>query len=213
MSYLSVKDFIIRFKLLLYGFNHKNKLFSFLINKSIAIVGNAESLLGTNFGDEIDSHDIIIRFNNGYIKNKTAQGCKTHVWASSLYIEEDELQKIFPDIKFVIWMTPKLSLIKTYSKTFFKKVSIYPFLDWYMLYRKIKQRPTSGLMLIDYLVKNVKYKNIDIYGFDFFKTNSFYNQVNLEILKSNTPHNFNQEENYVKELMRNNPNIKLRTYE
>jgi hypothetical protein len=199
-------------KLFILCFGNRNKFIKYFENKTIAVVGNAESIFEKNFGNDIDSHDIVVRFNKGYIKNENSQGRKTDIWASSLYIDEINLKKIFPDIKYVIWLSPKLSLIKKYSFKFFRKMTIYPLYKWYSLYNKIaRNRPTSGAMLLDYLIKSTKYKKIDIYGFDFFKTNTFYNELKLEQLKSKTPHNFFDEKQYILSLIENYPDVTIKT--
>lgn len=38
-----------------------------LRGKSVALVGAAESITGTGVGNEIDSHDVVVRVNNGFI--------------------------------------------------------------------------------------------------------------------------------------------------
>ena len=64
-------------------------------------------------------------------------------------------------------------------------------------------------MLIDYILSNVNYKKINIYGFDFFKTNSIQNEVTLESLKDSTPHWFSGEEKYIHSLIEENKKIIL----
>lgn len=54
--------------------------------KRIAVVGNALSLFDRSYGEEIDSHDIVIRFNKAaplYYANDVSitHGSKTHIWA------------------------------------------------------------------------------------------------------------------------------------
>ena len=51
--------------------------------KSIAVVGNAESIIGASFGAEIDEHDIVIRMNGGVPDYHTIPhiGCKTELLA------------------------------------------------------------------------------------------------------------------------------------
>jgi hypothetical protein len=59
---------------------------NFVRGKSVAVVGNADSLFQSNYGDFIDSHDIVIRFNKPAIfyKNidyKKSHGEKIDAWA------------------------------------------------------------------------------------------------------------------------------------
>ncbi len=210
MSYLLLEDFLQRFRLFFLCINNRREFFKFFENKTVAIVGNATSLLGKKYGKQIDSHDIVIRFNRGYIINEEAQGVKTTVWASSLYIDELELKQKFPGINHIIWLTPKLSLMKEYSLNVKKRMIIYPFLEWFKLYKRMNNtRPTSGAMLIDFLVNNVNFSSIDIYGFDFFRTNSFYNTTRLNSLIADSPHKFNQEEVYLRNLITEKERIKI----
>lgn len=86
MSYLLLEDFLQRFRLFFLCINNRREFFKFFENKTVAIVGNATSLLGKKYGKQIDSHDIVIRFNRGYIINEEAQGVKTTVWAKGIYL-------------------------------------------------------------------------------------------------------------------------------
>ena len=54
--------------------------------KSIAVVGNAQSLFGREYGQEIDSHDLVIRFNKfaplyGNIDTSSTHGNRVDIWA------------------------------------------------------------------------------------------------------------------------------------
>jgi hypothetical protein len=66
---------------------HKEISFDLLVEgKTIAVVGNSTSLFEQSFGAEIDSHDIVIRFNkpaNFYcdFDVSNTHGNKTNVWA------------------------------------------------------------------------------------------------------------------------------------
>lgn len=51
-------------------------------SKSVAIVGNAQSLFTRQIGDEIDSHDVVCRINRGIkIEDPACQGHRTDIWA------------------------------------------------------------------------------------------------------------------------------------
>ena len=70
-------------------------------DRNVAIVGNASAIIGSRQGEEIDSHDIVIRINKGVPTedNYVDIGKKTHVWVFgggdkdySPYTEELEIQ-------------------------------------------------------------------------------------------------------------------------
>ncbi|GHE20562.1 hypothetical protein GCM10017767_10830 [Halomonas urumqiensis] len=55
-------------------------LSSELYNKNVAVVGSSPNLLGKKYGELIDSHDIVIRFNNASVSGyENSVGCKTHL--------------------------------------------------------------------------------------------------------------------------------------
>lgn len=62
---------------------------NYIKGKSIAVVGNSPCELNKNKGVIIDSHDIVIRFNNFEVSERTAQdyGFKTSVWACTPTLE------------------------------------------------------------------------------------------------------------------------------
>jgi len=91
--------------------NDQRKSFlEYIQGKSIAIVGNAPSELGKGLGKEIDSYDVVIRFNNysteaQYIGD---YGTKANVWAITPGIESLNYQEAFYEYDFV--MSPTLGL-------------------------------------------------------------------------------------------------------
>lgn len=183
-----------------------DKFKEFFSNKSVAIVGNAQSLFEHELGKEIDSHDIVIRMNSGMIKEVKSQGEKTTIWASSFPLKEREVCESF-NPKYVFWITPKLSVKPIYSISFHKKMFMLPFPIWEELYQKLnKTRPTTGLSIIYFILKYCKPKNVDLYGFDFFETKSFY----LEKIRTDTPHDFLKEKNFVFSLIQEYNHLQLR---
>jgi hypothetical protein len=57
----------------------EREMFNYLSDKNIAVVGNARTI--RKQGEEIDSHDVIIRFNNFEINGfEELVGTKTHIW-------------------------------------------------------------------------------------------------------------------------------------
>lgn len=207
--YLSYKDLLKRlFWVLRCGKNIK-KLKNLCDGKKIAIVGNAQSLLESKKGKAIDENDIVIRINKGFIVDEKAQGDKTTIYATSISISEDVIKYRFGNVKMVVWLTPKISNMVKYSAKMKDKLCIYSLSDWWRLRRKIRNRPTSGIMLIDYLCRYCKFAELNIYGFDFFASNSLNNEIPLQQLKKGTPHNFDGEKMFVEELVKQRKNVHL----
>ena len=52
-----------------------------MINKSILIIGNGQSILNNNFQNQIDNFDIVLRINNYKINGyEQFLGSKTDIW-------------------------------------------------------------------------------------------------------------------------------------
>jgi glycosyltransferase involved in cell wall biosynthesis len=78
--------------------------------KSIAIVGNSPTELGKNKGKDIDSYDVVIRFNNYStdIQFQSDYGSKVNIWAITPGIESLNYQDAMYEYDFII--SPKLSI-------------------------------------------------------------------------------------------------------
>lgn len=180
---------------------------SYFEGKTIAIIGNAESILNFNFGSEIDQHDIVIRINNCDIKDPKSQGWKIDIWASSYPLSERIIEDILK-VNIILWMSPKLEKMPRYSLKLLKKTFLYPYKDWKKLYKKIKARPTTGMMLVDFVTNRLNPLRISLYGFDFFKTKN----INEEEIRKGTPHDFKREELIIRKIANDNEKVKIRGY-
>tara|TARA_Y100001963_G_scaffold143915_1_gene215391 strand:- start:1105 stop:1770 length:666 start_codon:yes stop_codon:yes gene_type:complete len=164
-------------------------------NPKVIIVGNNPILLEKNYGEFIDSYDIVIRINRCTTKGlEKHTGTKTDIWATTYlhydksFNHEDHYDAFIPnnfDELLAIWYrTPitKSKLIrlplknqKTYimsKNTQFKN----NFPEYYKIQKNLKSEFDTGLLTI--LTSTLFYKDITIIGFDFFeKYNSFSKNV------------------------------------
>lgn len=156
--------------------------------KRVAIVGNAQSLFDSNFGKEIDEHDFIIRFNKGFITNLKAQGTKTSLACFAVTLPLSEIQKYHAK-----WYMDR-------SNAYHNQVPYQiSHTDRMPLKEKLNgTHPSSGFLLLDFCLASGA-KSIDLYGFDFEKTPTFYNPVGYK-----TPHNYSREEEVVKRYEKDN---------
>ncbi len=147
-------------------------------NKTIAIVGNSGCELGKNKGEEIDSHDVVIRFNNfpsskEYIPD---YGKKTNIWVHSCDVDV-VYDRDVSDFDFVLWRYDFFfkNLMPHFEEKLYSDITNYPSKTISLAditYKTSKfmkiNTPTSGAILIYILIKNFKtLKNVDIYGFSF----------------------------------------------
>ena len=172
--------------------------------KSFAIIGNAESLLEAQFGKEIDEHDIVIRINRAKVIDELSQGSKIDIWATSFSYD---LPPEF-NAKYTLWMFPFNYGDINYPKADKLKgeLILHKYKDWENLKKKLGSVPSTGIMVLDFILQNADYKKIDMYGFDFFKTKNLYEKRDI----SGTHHRFDIEKEYIFKLLENNDNINLR---
>jgi len=179
-------------------------------NKSIAIIGNSKSLFTKTQGAEIDSHDVVCRINRGiYIADKQHQGLKTDVWAYGSYKQVEDLFDCIKCLNTIhlthIDRTIKLEGFKKKQNFYFKKTKFYLPTE---IIKELENtsninRPSSGLLLLYYVFK-CNPKIINLYGFDWKETPTWYYH------EFETVHNWDEEKKYIKEMFLNKSYINLK---
>lgn len=158
-----------------------------LKNKTVAIVGNSEKILKEKHGAEIESHDIVIRFNKGFPQGKTdALGKRTDILFLACTLSNLEL-KIFN----ATYTVKRSNLCQNACNFDISKV------DRCSL-KQGEAQPSTGFVAINFAL-STECKSIDLYGFDFFKSPTYYNPKEYKTL-----HNGESEAVKVKEYEQNN---------
>ncbi len=165
-------------------------LLDFLDGKSIAIVGNATSLLSHQYGPLIDEHEVVVRMNRGFPLNPAAQGTRFDLWCFSGFGAVINPPKSFVAPR-AIWM-PHRRLTK---KTDLDCIT-YPRPYWRALRARLGARPSLGALTID-LISRAAPREVTVIGFDFKRTGTFYQSFNHI-----GPHDFSTEAHYVMEVVK-----------
>jgi hypothetical protein len=156
-----------------------SKILNYLEGKSVAIVGNASSIFDKSNGKAIDSHDVVIRFNKGFVTKPESQGTRTDILIVACKLTLD--QKASFKAKYCI------------NRSNRTKVGEYtlPNSMRFRLKEIIGAQPSSGMLAIE-LCKGAK--SIDLYGFDGI-TPTYYNPEGYV-----TQHNYTKEQEIIKSL-------------
>ena len=154
----------------------------FIKSKTVAIVGNAKSIFDKKNGAAIDGHDVVIRFNRGFVTNTKAQGSRTDILLLACELNIDE-KASFKSV---------FSVNRSHS-TQCGDVTISNIIRL-RLKAWVGKQPSTGFMAID-LCREAKAAKIDLYGFDFEKTPTFYNPADYV-----TQHDYASEEVIVRDL-------------
>jgi len=162
--------------------SHHDRLFEKLLEgKSVAVVGNGPQQINKDTGKEIDSHDIVIRFNNyridGYEKD---YGNRTDIWVRNCNIYETKNRQNPEQFKMIVWRFIKshwenhreLWLVAAAQSLVGKVVYgtipedvIIDVSEW--LNPNGNTNPTLGAIVIKFLVDYTKAKYVNVYGFSF----------------------------------------------
>jgi len=146
-------------------------------DQSIALVGSAQSLLATNYGPEIDSHDLVIRINQGAFAalDSESTGLRTDYvfltltggtpWAKWSFIRRAQRAAR----KGIVLMSAKGRVVAGIDLAAF--FLHYPAQWQNELIETLGHRPSTGAMAVDLLMRTVaQKKQVNLYGFDFFQT-------------------------------------------
>lgn len=163
-----------------------------IAGKRVAIVGNAKSLLSTEFGAEIDAHDVVIRLNKGFPKQHESQGHRTDAVGLTPELSEDEVTSGFKP-KVFLFLIPRLRHYNLYRKENVARTIFNPFRAWLSDRNLIGRRPSSGFMAISFVLRANAATELNLYGFDFGATATYYNPNGYV-----TPHDFAKEAEIVR---------------
>ena len=165
-------------------FSSIQPVLDYLKDKNVAIVGNAQSIFDHTYGEEIDKADVVIRFNRGFPNDIKAQGEKTTILMLSCDLSKTDIN--FYKAKYVI---NRSGIASNDAPTISSQ-------DRNRLAEKLGSQPSSGFMAID-LCLTAHAKSIQLYGFDFEQTPTFYNPDGYK-----TKHDYNKEQEIVLEYER-----------
>ena len=161
----------------------RETLFKYLNGKKIAVVANSAELLNYQYGELIDSYDIIIRF-NGYVTSPKHTGTKTNIHCIfrearfNLDLDSDYLIILSKPIS--PWKNAVDEILSSYPS---KRIINYNYPDKSSItrtFRKDTLVPTSGLAII-ILIDELRLTNYELALFGF----NGYENGKLSVLRSN----------------------------
>jgi hypothetical protein len=186
----------------------RSRLERFLVlieGRSVALVGNAQSLLGRSDGPAIDACEVVIRMNRGFVRNPEAQGTRTDVMMISGGISLKEIEAS-SDPKLILYMTPKRL---TMSADLFgdERITCLPFGIWRALRRELGARPSTGMMGLYLLIRSGRPASVNLFGFDWKQSKTFYKARE----PANPTHDWERERQVIIDWMQRQPErLKLR---
>ena len=176
-----------------------------LDGKTVAIVGNAYSLSEKSFGAEIDSHDVVIRFNGAGIPDVRSHGRRAD-WMATGIPFTPEMARAY-GVKAVLWMSPnRKNLPPWMSRRAIADFYVHRPQESDRLAAELGvSRPSSGAMIIDLVLRNQRVKAVSLYGFDFFATLSYSGGHTA----ATAPHDFAKERRFVEALAARDQRLSL----
>lgn len=183
----------------------RQALISQLDGKSVAIVGNAQSLSSKGLGAEIDAHDVVIRFNGGPIPHTHSHGKRTDWMATGIPFTASTART--RGVKTVLWLSPnRKNLAQWMVRRKDTEFYLHPAAEHERLAQAIgSQRPSSGAVMIDLVMSNPNVRKVTLYGFDFFASQSFSGSHTA----ATAPHDFAKEKAFVTDLAARDPRLVL----
>lgn len=192
--------------------NLKNKLFeNYLKDKNVAVVGNCGCEIGTGHGKEIDSNDVVIRFNTYPSGYEDDYGKKCNVWYRGYGIEGYIKDRDWEQFDFVVCPISTKGYLPEYLfEGFYQNIKKYPekFSSLPIEFIKGISRkygvvnPTNGFKSLIYIKDCCTVLNLSVYGFSFLeemgKENNFHYYDSMNI----SGHTIDDERRVLRELFK-----------
>lgn len=154
-------------------FKSLDRLKPLLENKTVAIVGNSTKIFDKKDGQEIDNHDIVIRFNKGFPENKESQGSRTDILFLACTLNNIELNKYKAKytVRRSMFCGTKCNFDLQQEE---RSVYVQESNKECKIQHLNKSQASTGFLGIQFVL-STNYKKLDLYGFDFFKSPTYYN--------------------------------------
>lgn len=156
-----------------------NALKPLLEGKRVAIVGNSSQVLKKAQGNEIDAHDIVIRFNKGFPKPEV--GYKTDLLFLACTLNPEELKSY--NARYTIRRSKLCQNTCDFNLIASDRMRL----------KQCASQPSTGYLAVDFAL-GCNCQSIDLYGFDFFQNPTYYNPEGYKTL-----HNGNKEQERIVE--------------
>ena len=159
-----------------------SQVLSYLKGKTVAVVGNAPYILEEEYGKDIDNHDVVIRFNQGYPRDTITTGSKTNIVYTAIatdvkkFVNEDELYCVISRDLFNSKMC--YDVLDTRSNAEYNQM---------LKMNSVKSISSGTRVILMCLLACVK--SIDVYGFDYATVDSYCNNASNQ----NAWHDFGSE--------------------
>jgi hypothetical protein len=157
--------------------------------KTVAVVGNAASLIEKKYGEEIDTANVVVRINRGgyrFPQFEKQMGKKLDVWCvqnirqNKKWIQNPLIKSAHIMQMDTIDVSPQF--IEMADMVFTKK-------DRHALDKSLPKKSSTGLRVLYYIAKHNP-KKVFVYGFDWKETYSWHER------RKCVAHNFEEEKKY-----------------
>ena len=181
-----------------YGLASLSALRPLLDGRRVALVGNAGALLTSGHGPAIEAHDIIIRFNRGFVRVPDAQGHRTDIAAIACKMPYGELARFGSPQ--VLWLAADAGLMSSSFLAHAGGVAINPPSQWALASALLDgRRPSSGLLMLHLLRSQFTPQAVTLYGFDWKRSPTYYeNPDDPRQSRTGGPHGWDREETVVR---------------
>jgi hypothetical protein len=168
----------------------EEELLAAIRGKSVALVGNAPSLGEGRRGEEIDGHDLVVRFNRMPLLSYASHGRRTDWLATAFNLGPGHVRR--REVKVILWMQPPLKSLPGWVARRGKGFHLYDARRLERLRDKLGAPPSFGARIVDMLMRGAP-GAVDLYGFDFMRSGTLSGPRRQPV-----PHDFVAEETLVK---------------
>lgn len=166
-----------------------------LFPNGVNVVGNASSIFLKQYGCLIDKRPTI-RFNRAQIINSNSQGSRWDVLATSELKTIEYYNKNTPTFHTLFFTPSRSDHYENKNKIKFQSACYE--VDNNLLLNFIKSKPSTGFSILN-LFDSIKYKNLNLFGFDWKATPTFY-----EVENKREVHNYAEEKLIISKLIKKN---------